>query len=182
MRKINRDVTNLEKLFEKYHGNFEITEEVLSHFNKLYTGEEQDSCTKKSEILYNRKIKILNIIKHKRLNGVSAGSIKEGFIYVASNPAYPSRYKIGRTLEPYDRITAFNVLCPDKAWKLEAWFASFASFDMRKAEESILNLLRSPNCKGEWTGRKLNTIRAVLKHHHHLDNWENLPDSIKFKG
>lgn len=177
MRKTNLDTENLEELSLYYQGNFKLSEDVLKTYNRIYTGSEYDSCKKKSEIIHNRRMKFLNIIKHKRFNGVNANDISEGFIYVASNPAYPARYKIGRTLEPYDRLKDFNVLCPDKAWKLEMWYASF---DMRCAEKSLLNLLASPNCAGEWTGRKLEVIRSVFKNHHLLDNWVNLPDDIKF--
>ncbi|AUR89282.1 hypothetical protein NVP1121O_254 [Vibrio phage 1.121.O._10N.286.46.C4] len=177
MKRSNLDTENLEAIAERYTGNFELTEEVLKYYNLVYSGNEYDSCKSKSELRHNRKMKFLNIIKHKRFNGVPSGDIKEGFIYVASNPAYPSKYKIGRTLEPLDRISQFNVLCPNKGWRLETWYASF---DMRKAEASILNLLASPNCKGEWTGRKLSTIQGVMRNHHLLDNWENLPEDIKF--
>ncbi len=177
MRKTNLDKDNLEELAKIYQGNFELTEEVLKSYNKIYTGNEYDSCKKKSELMHNRRMKFLNIIKHKRFSGVPATTIKEGFIYIASNPAFPARYKIGRTLEPYDRLRAFNVLCPDKNWRLEGWYASK---DMRKAEESLLNLLNSENCQGEWTGRKLDIIKSVMKNHHHIDTWENLPNDVKF--
>lgn len=177
MRKTNLDKCNLEELSKVYQGNFKITEDVLKTYNKIYTGSEYDSCKKKNQLIHNRRMKFLNIIKHKRFNEVPATSIKEGFIYVASNPAFPARYKIGRTLEPYDRLNSFNILCPDKNWKLECWYASK---DMRKAESSLLRLLSSDNCQGEWTGRKLDIVKSVIKNHHLIDNWENLPDDIKF--
>ena len=75
--------------------------------------------------------------------------LKEGFIYVITNPAYIGWYKIGMTVDYEERLNTYNTGDPSRSYKIEAvrWVE-----DRRTAEATMLETLKkmSIQYKGEW--------------------------------
>lgn len=54
-------------------------------------------------------------------NGRSATGLKQGFVYIISNPAWNEYLKIGSTIDVYDRLNTYQTSSPLRDYKLEAY-------------------------------------------------------------
>ena len=76
-------------------------------------------------------------------------SIKEGFVYVITNPAWPDWVKIGMAVDAEDRLNGYQTSSPMRDFKLEY---SIEVSDRRKAESKAHKLCKKRDIdnKGEW--------------------------------
>ena len=67
-----------------------------------------------------------------------------GFVYLAVNPAWPGRVKVGRTTSPDKRLSQYQTASPFRDWEFAAlvWFP-----DHFAAEREMLKRLNTSN---EW--------------------------------
>lgn len=90
-------------------------------------------------------------------NGNSSKGIKEGFIYCVTNPAFEGWYKIGSTVDVYDRLNTYQSYCPLRDYKLECYYFS----DKRFEEEFSFH--KALNADGEWIKGDINPIIGLFK-------------------
>jgi hypothetical protein len=72
---------------------------------------------------------------------------REGFVYAITNPAFPGYVKIGRALDPEDRLASFQTGDPLRRYKLEGYRYSK---DRYAAEQSVHSALKPWWAGGEW--------------------------------
>lgn len=101
---------------------------------------------------------VLSLLRVKYFrNGNSAKGIKEGFIYCITNPSFKGWYKIGSTLDVYDRLNSYQSYDPNRSYKLEKFYFS----ENRIKEEFSYH--KSLNADGEWIKGDVNPIIALFK-------------------
>lgn len=140
------------------HGNFKITKELLDKV-ELVTSPKCQS-TKFNKRKSGRRLDMLSLIKSKRLAGIPAKDIKEGFVYIMSNPAWEGYYKVGYSLEPRDRLIQAQVFSPLGDYKIEGYFISS---DAKAMESFIHSKLSNFHVRGEWFKVKLENLRKLIK-------------------
>jgi hypothetical protein len=74
-------------------------------------------------------------------------TVREGFVYIITNPAFPGYVKVGRALDPEDRLASFQTGDPLRRYKLEGYRYSK---DRYAAEQSVHAALRPWWAGGEW--------------------------------
>lgn len=74
----------------------------------------------------------------------AAPSDREGYVYVAINPAWPGKVKIGKTTNPTKRLSSYQTATPlrDFEFACAVWFP-----DCKLAEAILLKSLGAAN---EW--------------------------------
>ena len=75
--------------------------------------------------------------------------IKEGFVYIITNPAWPKWVKVGMAVEAHDRCKGYQTASPFRDYKV--YFKKF--FDNRRNAEKVAHKLLSKSSKtkkGEW--------------------------------
>lgn len=124
-------------------GDFEITEELMESFTELYhhnSGKEYSKYT----ILYRRDAgkSFLNL---KISRGLKPKEIKEGFVYLISNPAWPDYTKIGISVNINKRLSTYQTGDPFRRYKIEGY--EFLS-NRKEIEKKILSKFNVID--GEW--------------------------------
>lgn len=145
-----RDTHELVLLDMKHKGiinpsvDFEITSELLDVFNDTYVrlsntrGKQKDR-----EARYNRKLAALSFVKFKAENKLN---VPEGFVYIISNAAWPSYYKIGMSQNPKLRLSQYQTYSPKRDYKLHHW-----SFWSDKADgERLVHKMYESTLDHEW--------------------------------
>jgi hypothetical protein len=79
-----------------------------------------------------------------KLNGNSIKSIRPGFVYAITNPAWPDCIKIGSAIDVYDRLNSYQTSSPNRDYKLE----TYVFVDDRLSYEKQLH--EKYNAEGEW--------------------------------
>jgi hypothetical protein len=76
-------------------------------------------------------------------------SIKEGYVYVITNKAWPDWVKIGMAIDAEDRCNGYQTSSPHRDYVLEH---SVHSHDRRKSEQQAHTRAakKAVDCKGEW--------------------------------
>lgn len=153
-------ITNIKQVTEELglYGNFEITKGLLDKVELLTSPNCQS--VKFSRRKSGRRLDTLSLIKSKRLAGIPAKDIKEGFVYIMSNPAWKGYYKIGYSLEPRDRLIQAQVFSPFGDYKIEGYYISS---NAREMESFIHNKLSKFHVRGEWFNVKLDNLRKLIK-------------------
>jgi T5orf172 domain len=79
-----------------------------------------------------------------KTTATTSRSEQEGFVYLAVNPAWPGRVKVGRTTNPEKRLSQYQTASPFRDWEFAAcvWFP-----DHYAAEREMLKRLNTTN---EW--------------------------------
>lgn len=72
---------------------------------------------------------------------------REGFVYVMTNPAWPGYVKVGRALDPFDRLASYQTSDPNRAYEIQAYRYFEDRYD---AERMIQRLLTPWWASGEW--------------------------------
>lgn len=75
---------------------------------------------------------------------------KPGFIYIISNPAFPTYYKVGVTENINDRLKTYQTGDPRRSYKVEYYIEHP---DPYKAEKEIKEMLHyfAKSQRNEWT-------------------------------
>jgi len=143
-------------------GNYKITEDLIDKFGEVYSGKPASThITKPSNKRYNRKLNALSLVKYKRVLGIPSKDIPEGFIYIMIDLENPGYCKVGRSLDPRDRLMSAQTYSPNASFKLSGWY--FTS-DMRKVEAEVHYKLHKYRCNGEWFKISIPTvIQLVLR-------------------
>lgn len=85
--------------------------------------------------------------------------VREGFVYVIWNPAWPAHVKIGRAFDPESRLNSYQTSSPDRDYELK--YAVYFS-DCRRAEELIHDTLADYRAEGEWFRILPSTAEHIL--------------------
>ena len=116
-----------------------------------------DNGSRSSDKMISRQINFTKLsllrVKYFR-NGNTSKGIKEGFIYCITNPAFKGWYKIGSSVDVYDRLNSYQTYSPLRDFKLECYYFS----ENRLKEEFSYH--KSLNANGEWIeGDVINIIK-----------------------
>jgi len=86
------------------------------------------------------------------------GSVKEGYVYIITNAAWPDWVKIGMAVDAEDRLNSYQTSSPMRDYKLEY---SVKSDDRRKAEKEAHKgaMKKCDVSHGEWF--KMSVSEAV---------------------
>lgn len=138
-------------------GSFEITEQLRDVFYETY-GKlfRRKSRIRNSDVRYAKKLaglSLLKLLKSREEESkvdikkkISFG-IKEGFVYIVTNPAFPGFFKIGMTTDVKNRLSAYQTYDPLKRYKIEMY--KFVE-DRRAYESSLLEEFGDSILNGEW--------------------------------
>lgn len=122
--------------------DFSITRELIEEYLKAYATTGGGNIGKKLNVVLARKIAAINLVEFKIQHKIP---VKEGFVYVISNPTWPGFYKIGMSTNPKRRLAQYQTYSPHRDYKLE-WFGFF--FNRREGEKLLLSKLE--NHTHEW--------------------------------
>lgn len=122
--------------------DFSITRELIEEYLKAYATTGGGNIGKKLNVVLARKIAAINLVEFKIQHKIP---VKEGFVYVISNPTWPGFYKIGMSTNPKRRLAQYQTYSPHRDYKLE-WFGFF--FDRREGEKLLISKL--DNYSHEW--------------------------------
>lgn len=119
-----------------------------------------DENSRKADKMISRQINFTKLsllrVKYFR-NGNSSKGIKEGFVYCITNPAFKGWYKIGSSVDVYDRLNSYQTYSPLRDYKLECYYFS----ENRIKEEFSYH--KSLNAEGEWIKGDINSIIKLFK-------------------
>lgn len=89
--------------------------------------------------------------------------VKEGEVYVMTNPSFGGWLKIGMAINSKDRVNQFQTGSPHRNYKL---VKSYKVSDKREAELEIHNLLEEKfRRKGEWFKCSYEEVETLLENH-----------------
>jgi hypothetical protein len=95
----------------------------------------------------------------KSLNTLTTG-VREGFVYVMTNNAWPGFVKIGRAVDPEDRLASFQVADPLRGYELRY----YRFFPDRYAAEAAAHMaLGEARLSGEWFAVSVEEAINVVK-------------------
>ena len=103
------------------------------------------------------KVEILNLEHLARFN-----QIKEGFVYVLTNPAWKDWIKVGMAVDAEDRCSAYQTGSPHRDYTVH--YKRFFK-DRRSAEQKAHDLLSgiSTESNGEWFKINKNDAKGIIK-------------------
>ena len=89
-------------------------------------------------------------------------TVKEGYVYIVSNPAWEGWFKVGMALDAYDRCAGYQTSSPFRDYIVE--YAKYFS-DRKEAEKLTHSQLKTTNIKhsSEWFKTDLATIKNIIK-------------------
>jgi len=89
-------------------------------------------------------------------------SVKEGYVYVVSNPAWEGWFKVGMALDAYDRCAGYQTSSPFRDYTVE--YCKYFE-DRREAEKTAHTQLKSKGVQNssEWFKTDLTTIKTIIK-------------------
>lgn len=152
------------KLVEKGiipRSNYTVDEKLLLLHRQIYStyGQGKTSSFKQA-----RRYAGLGFIWHKRfILELNYTEIPEGFVYVISNPAWPSMRKVGFTLDPIKRLNQYQTYDPYRSYILESY--EFV-LNKRYVEQKTLNIFKNKEeGVGEWvsTDKSEELIHSIRK-------------------
>lgn len=125
-------------------GNFDIDENLLHAHRQIYAtfGE-----GKTNKYLKARRYAGMGFIFLKKFRKLAAKDIKEGFVYLISNPAWQDKTKIGLTLNPKKRLSSYQTYDPYRSYKLESY--EFVT-NKQITEQNLLKEFSLETDIGEW--------------------------------
>lgn len=120
----------------------------------LKSGDRKHTKTISRQLNYTRLF--LLHVKFKR-NGNKASGIKEGFVYLVTNPAWPDKIKIGSYIDVVERLNVYQSYSPNRDYELHEYYFSHDRFKEEKQWH------RSLCADGEWCKCELEPIRKLFK-------------------
>tara|TARA_R110000744_G_scaffold36484_2_gene84182 strand:- start:52 stop:519 length:468 start_codon:yes stop_codon:yes gene_type:complete len=92
----------------------------------------------------------------------SYDKVKQGHVYIVSNPAWKGWFKVGMAIDAADRCRGYQTSSPFRDFKLE--YSRFFS-DRKNTEKLVHKKLISTGSKnkGEWFNASLNEIKTTIK-------------------
>jgi len=88
--------------------------------------------------------------------------IKDGHVYIISNPAWEGWYKVGMAIDAHDRCSGYQTSSPFRDYMIR--YSKYFS-KRREAERLVHETLKENNIeyKGEWFKTDLLTIQTIIK-------------------
>lgn len=144
MNTIDRTILYLEEYdFIPKTGIIEITEELLKIYIDTY------SIFSKGNGKYNynfaRKLTGLTLLKTNLARGGTYNTIKEGLIYIITNPSWKDYFKVGMTIDLDGRLKSYQTYSPHKDYKVEKY-----NFTLTRKEHEKELLKIACNIDSEW--------------------------------
>lgn len=134
-----------------------IYEEVYLNTKQItYTSEKR--ITKVIEYHLDSIRRYLLKIRYK-WNGLSAKGIKEGYVYIISNPAWPEYIKVGSSIDVSTRLDTYQTYSPYRDYKLEKYFLSLDRFT---DEKELIS--KGMDTRNEWVKLPLNKAIEFCKY------------------
>ena len=106
------------------------------------------------------KVKEKHRIKLAESNNTQC-DLKEGFVYVITNPAWPETVKVGKAINYESRAGTYQTYDPYRKYQIEgAWYFS----DREKAEKEIHSLLDDKRIfdDGEWFNTSVEQTQRII--------------------
>lgn len=130
--RVKRYITYLEKL-DIDPSNFDITNNLVCEvFFKYIYPETKIKYFSNTNNQFNKhvtkqlnftRLTLLNVKYY--LNGNMAKGIKEGFVYIVTNPNFPNHIKVGSTVNVNDRLKQYQTYSPFRDYNLESYYFSY---------------------------------------------------------
>ena len=115
----------------------------------------------RSSILYIQQVdtRTLEGAAFASLNNYS--NVKEGYVYIVSNPAWEGWYKVGMAIDAYDRCSGYQTSSPFRDYAVE--YCKYFE-DRRESEQNIHTKLAEQKIerRGEWFRGSLTDIKSKL--------------------
>jgi uncharacterized protein YutD len=91
-------------------------------------------------------------------------NVKEGYVYIVSNPAWEGWYKVGMAIDAYDRCSGYQTSSPFRDYTVE--YCKYFE-DRRESEQNIHTKLAEQKIerRGEWFRGSLTDIKSVIQQH-----------------
>jgi pyocin large subunit-like protein len=88
--------------------------------------------------------------------------MKDGFVYVITNPVFPGWVSVGQSSDPVRRLTAYQRACPHRRFKLADYFYFR---DRRKAEREVHRRFRKAGLKmkREWVQAPVQEVISFVQ-------------------
>jgi len=88
--------------------------------------------------------------------------VKEGFVYIITNPAWPDWVKIGMAVDAEDRLNGYQTSSPNRDYKLEY---AVKVANRRKSETMAHKICKKMGVdnKGEWFNMPVDKAKLVLE-------------------
>ncbi|QFR56087.1 hypothetical protein CPT_Muldoon_133 [Serratia phage Muldoon] len=131
------------------YDNFNVTADLISSVAKLhfYDIDELKSKRKAKSIwALACRTAALNLLKYKSDVAIDK-DFKESFVYIMTDLHNPNLYKIGRSVDPYSRLSTANTFSPTRSFKLVSFRFSEDAVELEKYLHSIYH---RDHEAGEW--------------------------------
>lgn len=165
-------------------GSFDITEELIYKHRRLYSsfGNGFHHSLKNARRMSGKSLLWLKKQRTKE--------IKEGFVYLITNPAWVNHTKVGVTTDISARLSTYQTSDPFRSFKVSNF--EFV-LDRKLVEKSVLEECKIDLENGEWinTNDTTNLIQSIRKHIHPIvidyselyfsDEQISIGDIVKFK-
>ncbi len=146
MDTITRSILHLQdKNYIPKEGMFDITEDLIEKYCLVYEVFSRSVGIGVVKPNFARKLAGLSLLRYKKSVGGTYKDIKEGIVYVITNPAWLTKLKIGMTIDLDERLKSYQTYSPLRDYKVEKY--AFVQ-DRRAIEKELLNLV--PDYQSEW--------------------------------
>lgn len=125
-------------------GNFSITEDLLLQHRELYKSLGGGNS---NNFLKSRRYAGLGLLYLKKFRKIPAKDIPEGFVYLISNPAWPSKTKIGLAVDLNKRLQSYQTYDPYRSYKIVSY--EFV-LNKKEVERHLLKYFSTEKDLGEW--------------------------------
>lgn len=139
-------------------GNFDVDEHMLFSYIKIYSSFGRGNSLFDYE--YARKLAALNLLNLKRDRDIQYPLIKEGFVYLITNPAWKDHVKIGMTIDLNTRLSVYQTSSPFRDYSISNY--EFV-LDRKKSEKEVLKKYKLGLTEtGEWI--KHNDCEDIIRY------------------
>lgn len=164
------DIKEIEQKYDEFlikegiTGMFDITDELCAnvYFKYVYPTTKLayiDTSDNKLRKLLSTQLNYTRLsllrVKYMR-NGYKSKGIKEGFVYLITNPAWPDMMKIGSSIDVKSRLNSYQTYSPKRDYKLVRYYFSRDRF----YEEGLYHKMMPS--KNEWCHGDMNAISGLF--------------------
>lgn len=164
------DISEIERLYDSYliqegiNGLFDITDElcatiyfkyVYPYYDLQYVKDKKSRMIRiiSTQLNYTR----LSLLRVKYMrNNYSAKGIKEGFVYLITNPAWPNHMKIGSAIDVKRRFNSYQTYSPMRDYELKCYYFTNDRF----SEEKQYHIMMPNN--NEWCEGDIDAISSLF--------------------
>lgn len=100
-------------------GNFDVSEEMLNLFSSTYCSLNKSCYVQTASV--SRRYAGICLINLKLSRNIKPKDIKDGFVYLITNPAWEEYTKVGISVDIYRRLASYQTSDPLRAYKITGY-------------------------------------------------------------